>query len=97
MIPYSPPLPYHLHSPQVDTHTIEERCASNNGKGPRRDERDVVAKVEESDCDGAKEDGKFEPGQKGAFGSEVDFWLNANGDVDACGVSVISLGIVGKY
>jgi hypothetical protein len=47
-------------APQVDSHRIEKGETSDESESPGRSERDAVAEVEESRCDGAENDGEFE-------------------------------------
>lgn len=42
-----------------------------------------MAEIEQRGGDGAEDDGEFEPGEEGAFSGEVDFWFDADGDVDS--------------
>jgi hypothetical protein len=49
-------------APKVDSHGVEERQTRDESERPRRGERDAVAEVEESCCDGAEDDGEFELG-----------------------------------
>lgn len=43
----------------------------------------AVAEVEQTDGEGAEDDGEVEPGEKGAFVGEEDFGFDAGGDGDA--------------
>lgn len=83
MISHSPPLSDHLDSPQEKAGGVEQGQARDNGEAPCRSEGNAVAEVEQRGGDGAEEDGELEPGEKGAFGRELDFGFDADGDVDA--------------
>lgn len=85
MIRDRPALPNLVHAPKIQSRAIAQRCARNNCEGPGGREGEVVAKVEQRGGNGAEEDGKFEPGEEGAFGGELDFGFDADGDVDAWG------------
>lgn len=86
MVPRSAPVADHADAPQVQGQAVDERRARDDGEPPRRRERDVVAaKVEQRRCDGAQDDGELEPGEEGPLGCEIDFGLDAHGDVDPCG------------
>ena len=43
---------------------------------------DVVAEVEEADCQSAEDDGEVEPGEKGTFVGEEDFGFDSCGEGD---------------
>ena len=60
MITDSPLLLYLVNTPKIDTHAVQQSDEGNDSKGPRRSHCYVVAKVEQSGCDGAKNDGEFE-------------------------------------
>lgn len=49
----------------------------------RRDASDTVAKVQETDRQGAEKDGEVEPGQEGALVGEKDLGLDTHGQGDA--------------
>lgn len=83
MIPYRSPLANHPHSPEIKPQTVKQRRARQDGKRPGRSKRNGIAKIEEAGGDATKDDGELEPGEEGAFGGEVDFRLDADGDVDS--------------
>lgn len=83
MIPHRPPLPNHLHPPKIQPHTVQQSRTSDDGETPSGVEADIIAEIQEGGGDGAEDDAEFEPGEEGAFGGEVDFWFDADGDVDA--------------
>lgn len=48
------------HAPEIETHAVEERHDRNDGEGPCRCQRNVVAKVQQCGSDRAEDDGEFE-------------------------------------
>lgn len=83
MIPHRAPVANHAHAPQIKDEAVDEGGARDDGEAPRGRERDLVAaEVEQRGRDRAEDDGELEPGEKGAFGGEEDFGLDAHGDVD---------------
>jgi hypothetical protein len=86
MIHDSPSFPDFADTPKVENGAVNKGHACDNGERPSSGEGEGVAEIEESGGDGADEDGEFEPGEEGAFGGELDFGFDADGDVDACQV-----------
>jgi hypothetical protein len=70
-------------APEVQGSTVHQGDARDDGEGPGGRKGEGVAKIEERGCNGADEDGEFEPGEEGAFGCELDFGFDADGDMDA--------------
>ena len=85
MIPHRASLANHLHPPKVRSHAVQERSTRCNSKAPGGVEGDEIAEIEECSGYTAENDGEFKPGEEGAFGSEENFGLDADGDVDSCG------------
>ena len=73
-----------IDTPEVEDHAVYEGDDGKGGKAPGRGQTNPVAKVEQGGRNGADDDAEFEPAEEGTFGSEVDFWFDADGDVDAC-------------
>lgn len=74
-----------VHAPDIQDQAVDECDGGEDGEGPCGSEGDVVnSKVEESGGDTAEDDGEFEPGEKCAFGGEMDLWFYADGDEDSC-------------
>lgn len=84
MIRNSPPLPNHPNTPEKQARGVKQRATGDDGERPSRSQREVVAEIEQRGGDGAEQDAEFEPGEEGAFGGELDFWFDADGDVDSC-------------
>lgn len=83
MIYHGPAFTDFAHAPQVQPRTVDEGETGNDGESPSGRKGEVVAKVEKGGGDGTEKDGKFEPGEKGALGCELDFGLDADRDVDS--------------
>ena len=62
---------------------VQHRCHRDGGEEGGADLADAVAKIEEADGEATEQGGEVEPGEKGAFVGEVDFWLDAGGEGDA--------------
>lgn len=79
------PLADLIDTPYVQNQAVEEGKGGKNRKRPRGRQSDgVVAKVEQRRGDGAQDDRKLEPREKGPLGGKVDLGLDADGDVDTC-------------
>jgi hypothetical protein len=89
MIRDRPPLANFLNTPEIQTRTVTQRQTRNDSERPRGREAQAVAEVEQRGGDGAEEDAEFEPGEEGAFGGELDFGFDADGDVYAWFMLVI--------
>lgn len=72
-----------IHTPQIQTCWVTQRNARNDGKSPRSRKSKAITKVEQSSSNRADEDREFKPGEESAFGCELDFWFDTNGNMDA--------------
>ena len=76
-------LPDVVDPPHIQQHAVEQRQARDDGEDPCGCEGDrILTEIQESRGDGAEDDRELEPGEKGAFGGEVDFGFDADGHVD---------------
>ncbi len=62
---------------------VQQRATGDDGESPRRRQTGAIAKVEERGRDAAEDDAELQPVEEGSLGGEVDFGLDADGDVDA--------------
>lgn len=60
MIRDSASLPDLIHTPEIESHAVEEGDAGHNSESPGGGEGDGVAEVEEGGGDTAEDDGEFE-------------------------------------
>ena len=86
----SAPLLDHVHSPEVQSNRVQQSTTRDDGKRPGCRKRKAVAEVEERGGDGAEEDAELEPGEEGAFCGELNLGLDADRDMDAFLILVIS-------
>lgn len=97
MIPTTRPAPSdHPHPPHIHPTAIGQRRTRQEREAPGARARDVVAEIEQRGGDAAEDDGEFQPREEGALGGEVDFRLDADGDVDAFAGRGVEAGGGGK-
>jgi hypothetical protein len=83
------PHPYTPRAPVEGKQRVYHGHHGDEGEEAGGDLADLVAEVEEPDCETAEDDGEVEPGEEGALVSEEDFGLDTCRERDALAWKVL--------